>query len=66
MNYNYSILTIYQRNIIKNKEIKIIIKKKHNKIITLTCFQHENFSVILVPGWKKSSLKSLLSNPLCL
>lgn len=50
MNYNYSILTIYQRNIIKNKEIKIIIKKKHNKIITLTCFQRENFSVILVPG----------------
>lgn len=50
MNYNYSILTVFQRNIIKNKEIKIVIKEKHNKIIVLTYFQHADFSVILVPG----------------
>lgn len=49
MNYNYSILTVFQRNIIKNKEIKIVIKEKHNKIIVLTYFQRANFSVILVP-----------------
>lgn len=49
MNYNYSILTVFQRNIIKNKEIKIVIKEKH-KIIVLTYFQRANFSVILVPG----------------